>query len=404
MQRPQRTRIDGDQVAIPCLLMRGGSSRGPFFDASNLPTDIGTRDAVLLHVMGSPHPRQVDGVGGRHPLTSKVGIVGPSTETGVDLDFTFAQLQPEETSVNTKANCGNMLAAALPFALETGLIEAAGDETHALVRTTNTGLTTDITVQTPDDPDGERFVAYAGDTSIDGVHGTGSAIRQDFLDTAGSVADSLLPTGNVTDTIDLPGGTTLTVTCIDNGQPMVIVAAADLGLTGQESPIELEANDELVSTIESLRLIAAEHMGLGDVTHANYPKMTIASPGVDGADITTRSFIPHRVHESIGVLAAVTVATALCLHGSVAARAAGAAASSATTMPDDASRQSASLTIAVGHPSGSLDVAISLDEHGDVVRSGILRTARKIMAGEVFVPLSVWDPRGPDSTPTGDLA
>jgi 4-oxalomesaconate tautomerase len=415
----QRTWIDGDQVAIPCLLMRGGSSRGPFFDAADLPADTATRDAVLLHVMGSPHPLQVDGVGGRHPLTSKVGIVGLSTEAGVDLDFTFAQLQPEETSVNTKANCGNMLAAALPFALETNLVAPQGNTTHALVRTTNTGLVTDITVQTPKDSRGERFVAYEGATSIDGVNGTGSPIRQDFLDTAGSVASSLLPTGNLTDTVDLAGGKTLTVTCIDNGQPMVIIDAADLSLTGQETPADLEADDDLVNTIEALRLIAAQKMGLGDVANANYPKMTIVSPGVDGADISTRSFIPHRVHESIGVLAAVTVATALCLDGSVAATAArsagstatgnateepdhapsGTAESQGTTTPDGANRQSASRTIAVGHPSGSLDVAITLGTHGDVVRSGILRTARKIMAGEVFVPLSVWDPR--QTTTTG---
>jgi 4-oxalomesaconate tautomerase len=386
-------RIDGDQVAIPCLVMRGGSSRGPFFHAANLPTDTPTRDAVLLHVMGSPHPLQVDGVGGGHPLTSKVGIVGPSTQPGVDLDFAFAQLQPEETTVNTKANCGNMLAAVVPFAVETGLIRPVQDTTHALVRTTNTDLVTDIAIQTPQDPNGERFVAYSGTTRIDGVNGTGSPIRQDFLDTTGSVADSMLPTGHVVDEFRLSNGSTITATCIDNGQPLVIVDAADLGLTGREAPTDLEADEAVTTTIEDLRLVAAQKMGLGDVTHANYPKMTIVSPGTDGTDITTRSLIPHRVHESIGVLAAVTVATALCLDGSVAARTAG-----TDSLPDGVSRPSGSRTIVVGHPSGSLDVAITLDTHGDVVRSGILRTARKLMAGEVYVPLTVWDPRIPNTT------
>jgi 4-oxalomesaconate tautomerase len=379
--------------------MRGGSSRGPFFRAEDLPADTATRDAVLLQTMGSPHPLQVDGIGGGHPLTSKVGIVGPSTEEGVDLDFTFAQLQPEETSVNTKANCGNMLAAVLPFALETGLFPATGDETQATVRTTNTDLTTDITVQTPVNSAGERYVAYAGDTGIDGVTGTGSPIRQDFLDTAGSIAGSLLPTGHITDDFTLTDGTVVTATCIDNGQPLVIVDAADLGLSGQESPDDLETNTAFKDTIEDLRLIASKAMGLGDVTHANYPKMTVVSPGAEGTDIGTRSLIPHRVHESIGVLAAVTVATALCLDGSVAARVADAGSLPDTdSVPDGGSRQGGSRTISVGHPSGHLDVAIDLADDGSVERSGILRTARKLMASEVFVPLSVWDPRNPKPT------
>lgn len=380
--------VDGDQVAIPCLMMRGGSSRGPFFRAEDLPADTATRDAVLLHVMGSPHPLQVDGVGGGHPLTSKVGIVAPSAEAGVDLDFTFAQLQPNDSSVNTSANCGNMLAAALPFALETGLFTATGDTTRAVVRTTNTDLSADIEVLTSG-PD--HHVAYSGDTAIDGVPGTGSPIRQDFLDTAGSVADSMLPTGQVRDVFALPDGTRLEATCIDNGQPLVIVAASDLGLTGHESVEDLTENTGLKATLEDLRIVASERMGLGDVTHANYPKMTIVAPGGQDADcvlFTTRSFIPHRVHASIGVLAAVTAATAACLPGSVAADVAG----------NPAPNVGHSATVRVGHPSGSLDVSLTVDGEGTVIRSGILRTARKLMAGEVFVPLSTWDPREPDTT------
>lgn len=379
--------VEGDQVAIPCAFMRGGSSRGPFFLARDLPGDEATRDAVLLSVMGSPHPLQVDGLGGANPLTSKVGIVAPSAEHGVDLDFTFAQLQPEATTVQTTANCGNMLAAVVPFAVESGLIRATEDTTAAAVRTTNTGLVADIGIRTPPvdhgkEPaaEGRRYVATAGDTVVDGVPGTGSPVRIDFLDTAGSVADSLLPTGNTRDTLELGDGRRVEVTCIDNGQPLVIIAASSLERTGSETVAELSEDTALKATLEELRAAAADLMGLGDVSEKSYPKMTLVSAGTDGTALGTRSFIPHTVHASLGVLAAVTVATAACLKGTVAADVA--------VVPQGRHR-----TVTVGHPSGSLDVAMELDADGEVVRSGILRTARTLMTGACFVPLSVWDPR-----------
>jgi len=319
IQAPEksRPRLQGGQTAIPCWFMRGGTSRGPFFRAIDLPEDHTSRNAVLLAAMGSPDPRQIDGVGGATPLTSKDGIVAVSDRDDADLEFRFAQLQPDSDVVDLTSNCGNMLAAVLPFALEAGLIAAQGETTTARVLTLNTGLVAEITVPTPAGESG-RYVEYAGDARIDGVPGAAAPIHINFLDTAGSVCSSLLPTGNVRDRVDVPGVGQVEVTCIDNGQPLVIVSAAALGRTGYESTAALNEDQDLKSRLEILRLACGELMGLGDVTGRNYPKMTLVSPPAQGGAINTRSFIPHVCHDSIGVLAAVTAATACVIEGTVA--------------------------------------------------------------------------------------
>lgn len=376
-----RSRSRGNQLAIPCWFMRGGTSRGPFFRAADLPEDPAVRDAVLLAALGSPDPRQIDGLGGAHPLTSKAGIVGVSEREDVDLEFRFAQLQPDSDQVDTAANCGNMLAAVVPFAVEAGLLAPAGDTTTARVLTLNTGMVAEITVATPAGEDGTRYVEYAGEARIDGVPGTAAPVTIGFLDTAGSVAACLLPTGRVRDTIGLPGLEPVEVTCIDNGMPLVIVAATALGRTGAESPAALNADEELKAHLEALRLVCGELMGLGDVTGKNYPKMTLVAPPAHGGSIATRSFIPHVCHEAIGVLAAVTVATAAVLEGSVAHHLATVASGT-------------EVTVSVEHPTGEFSVALGLDpaEPGRVTRSALLRTARLIMAGDVYVPHHLWDP------------
>ena len=378
-----RARRNGDQTALPFALMRGGTSRGPFFLAADLPDDEHMRDQALLSVMGSPHPLQVDGIGGGHPLTSKAAIVGPSEADDVDLDFTFAQLQPDAATVQTTQNCGNMLAAVVPFAVETGLIEPTDDITDVVVRTTNTGLVSRISIHTPQ-MDGQRIVQYSGATEIAGVPGAASPVNIRFLNTAGSIADALLPTGNVTDVVTA-SGTEYTVTLIDNGQPLVLIKAEDLGVTGYESVAELSENHELQARVEELRLAAAAVMGLGDVTDASYPKMTLVAPPVAGGAISTRSFIPHSVHESIGVLAAVTVATALVMDGSVAASVGAAGSGSQQTVP-------------IEHPTGIFRALVDLNDDGAVVASGNTRTARLISRGELYVPRNVWDP---EDDPTG---
>jgi len=375
------------QTAIPCHFMRGGTSRGPFFVASDLPADIATRDRVLLAVMGSPDRRQIDGLGGANPLTSKVGIVSKSSTPGVAVDFLFAQLQPERDTVDTSPNCGNMLAAVLPFAIERGLVAVQGDSTTARVLTLNTGMQCDVTVQTC----GAR-VNYSGDARIDGVPGSAAPITINFLDTAGSVCSGLLPTGQVRDRITVTGDGlepfTLDVTCIDNGMPLVLFKASDVGRTGYESVAELNADDDLKRRIEALRLQVSLKMGLGDVSAKNYPKMTLIAAPRQGGSLCTRSFIPHVCHDAIGVLAAVTVGTACVLKGSVC--------DGVAQMPAGSSP-----TVSVEHPTGEFSVALGLDlaNPQSVTKAALLRTTRLIMRGEVMVPAHIWS--GPSAAITG---
>ena len=370
------THDHSDLVPVPCILMRGGTSRGPFFLESELPSDPALRDRFLLAAMGSPDKRQIDGLGGAHPLTSKVGIVRRSETPGVDLDFLFAQLQPDKDTVDTSPNCGNMLAAVLPFALERGLLPVRQGATTARVLTLNTGMQCDVTVQTP----GGRL-QYTGEARIDGVPGTAAPITIDFLDTAGSVCPSLLPSGRVLDRIDVPGAAPFAIeaTLIDNGMPMVLVRAADLGVTGYEDVADLNANTMLKAKLEALRLAVGPVMGLGDVTNKSYPKMCLVAAPRAGGSIATRCFIPHVCHEAIGVLAAVTVATACVLGDSVTAGIASVPAGLVKT-------------VSVEHPTGEFSVELELDKDNpqQVIRAALLRTARPIMRGEVLVSQDIW--------------
>jgi 4-oxalomesaconate tautomerase len=359
------------QTPIPCSLMRGGTSKGPFFLAKDLPPDVALRDRVLLAAMGSPDRRQIDGVGGADPLTCKVGIVSLSERAGIDLEFLFAQVSLDKPLVDTTPNCGNMLAAALPFAIEQGLIPAAGATTTARVLTVNTGMVAAITVETPG---GE--VTYEGDCVIEGVPGGHAPIAIDFLDIAGSVCASLLPTGRVRDIVEGIG-----LTCIDNGMPVVVAAAESFGKTGYETRDELNGDAELKARLESLRLKTGALMGLGDVSAKVVPKMTLVAPPRRGGAISTRTFIPHVCHASIGVLGAVSVATACVLPGS---------------MPHAMARlpEGDPMLVSIEHPSGEFtaELSVRMGADGPVVeRAALLRTARRLCSGSLFVPRSVWD-------------
>lgn len=354
---------------IPCWYMRGGTSKGPFFLASDLPADKALRDAVILQVMGSPDTRQIDGLGGATSLTSKVGVLSLPTDGAADLDFLFGQVGIDEASVDTTPNCGNMLAAALPAAIEAGLLRADDGHTTRRVRTVNTGVIAEITIDTP-----ARKPVYDGDAHIDGVPRPAAPVRCGFLDTEGSVSGSLLPTGNVRDTID-----GIDVTLIDNGMPVMIIAAEAVGISGYESRDELNANQALKARIEKLRLVAGPLMNLGDVTKKPIPKITLVARARAGGALCTRTFIPHDCHAAIGVLGAVTVATAAVLPGSVAYDA-------AETSAGD------TRTLSIEHPSGEFSVEVGME--GDrVVRAALLRTARLLMRGTVPVSPDTW--RGP---------
>lgn len=355
------------QTAIPCSLMRGGTSKGLFFLAEHLPEDQRMRDSILLAAMGSPDKRQIDGLGGAHPLSSKIAIVKASTHPDADVDYLFLQVSVDQPLVSDSQNCGNMLAGVGPFAIEQGLIAVTGDKTNVRIHMVNTGGIAIAEVQTP-----EGKVEYSGDARIDGVPGTSAPVLIEFLDIAGSSCGQLLPTGNLIDHID-----GVEVTCIDNGMPVVLIRAKDLGKTGYESPQELENDTQLKQRIENIRLQLGEAMNLGDVSQKTVPKMSlIAEPQHNGA-ITTRTFIPHRVHEAIGVLGAASVATACILPGTVAE-------SLATFKSDDAVH-----LLDVEHPTGFFSVEIELDNSStqpDIKRVALLRTARLLMRGEALIP------------------
>ncbi|MGF7238338.1 MAG: 4-oxalomesaconate tautomerase, partial [Frankia sp.] len=296
------------QRGIPASLMRGGTSKGLVFRAENLPSDSGERDAVLLAAMGSPDARQIDGVGGAHPLTSKVAVVRRSERPDADVDYLFLQVSLDRAEVSDNQNCGNMLAAVGPFAIEEGIVPATDDPTPVRIWMENTSSL--VVAHVPVEAGRPR---YDGTAHIDGVPGTHAPVPLDFLDIAGSTCGALLPTGAVSDVID-----DVRVTCIDNGMPVVCVGAADLGVTGYESPSELETNGELRAAVESIRLKAGSLMRLGDVAELTTPKICLLAAPQHGGAVSTRTFIPHRVHEAIGVFGAVSVATACLLPGSVA--------------------------------------------------------------------------------------
>jgi len=348
-------------MGIRCMWMRGGTSKGGYFLAEDLPQDTAARDALLLRVMGSPDLRQIDGMGGADPLTSKVAVVRKSEREGVDVDYLFLQVFVDRPIVTDAQNCGNILAGVGAFAIERGLVDAKDGETDVRIFMENTGQVAIATVSTP----GGR-VTYRGEAKIDGVPGTSAAVPIEFMDTAGSSCGALLPSGNEVDVID-----GIKVTMIDNGMPCVVMRAEDLGVTGYETPVELEANAELRQKVEAIRLKAGPIMNLGDVAEKSVPKMTLVAPAREGGAISTRTFIPHRAHSSIGVLGAVSVATACLLPNSPAAAIANVGSGQTRTL-------------AIEHPTGEMSVVATLDEAGGVKSAAILRTSRKLFDGIVF--------------------
>lgn len=349
---------------IRCMLMRGGTSKGPFFLASDLPQGNDARNDKIQRIMGSPDERQIDGLGGAHPLTSKVAIVSPSDRDGVDVNYLFLQVQPATGEISDSQNCGNMLAGVGPFSIERGLVDAVDGQTVVRVHLENSDSIAELIVQTPNGK-----VCYDGDARIDGVPGTHAPIIQSYFDTAGAQCGALLPTGNQIDLID-----GVEVTLIDNGMPSVILRATDLGLSGTEEPETLENSANLKTVLESIRLQAGRLMGLGDVTDKTIPKMCLISPPQRGGAINTRTFIPHRCHQAVGVLAAASDVAACLCPNSVAA--------SIADVPQESPAR-----VDVEHPSGALTIELEwqCNDQGElqVLRTGVIRTARKLMDGYV---------------------
>jgi 4-oxalomesaconate tautomerase len=350
------------QTRIPCLLMRGGTSKGAYFLASDLPEQQALRDRVLLAAMGSPDARQIDGIGGGDSLTSKVAIIKPSARADADVDYLFAQVLVDAPRVDYGQNCGNILAGVGPFAIERGLVAVQGDVTPVRIFMENTGQIAIAHVPTP-----KGAVSYAGEARIDGVPGYAAPLIVEFEDVAGSSCGALLPTGNAVDVFE-----GVEVTCVDNGMPVVLIRAEDLGLSGYESPEQLDANAPLKARIEKIRLQAGPRMNLGDVSQRNVPKICLVAPAQAGGALSTRTFIPHRCHTSIGVFGAVSVAVACLIEGSVPAGLA--------RIPAGDVKQ-----LSVEHPTGEFTVELRLQD-GELVGCGLMRTARLLFDGNVCVP------------------
>lgn len=361
------------QRAIPYMQLRGGSSKGVYFQASDLPADETVRNRVVIAAMegvGLGDPRQIDGLGGADSLTSKVAIVKLSQRENADLDYLFLQVVVGGGYVSAVQNCGNILAGVLPFAIESGLWEAQNGETTATIHMVNSGGLCEVTVQTPD-----GRVTYAGEATVDGVPGTAAPVVCNYLDVAGSATGALLPTGQVVDVIE-----GVAVTAVDNGMPVVVMKAADLGISGYETKADLDANEDLKARLERIRLAIGPMMNLGDVSQKTVPKMCLVSPPRNGGFVNTRTFIPHICHAAIGVLGAVSTATACLLPGSVA--------EGVGEMPGDGRT-----LLAIEHPSGQFSVDLDIVVEGDKVqvrKSGTLRTARLISKGEVYIPTGIW--------------
>jgi 4-oxalomesaconate tautomerase len=359
------------QIAIPCILMRGGTSKGPFFRLENLPSDKSALAQVLLSAMGSPDPRQIDGLGGSDTLTSKVAIVTPSTREGVDVDYHFAQVSVDRPFVDMEPPCGNMLSGVGPFAIETGIVKAAHGVTRVVIYDVNTGGTVEALIQTPG-----GMVRYDGDTAIDGVPGTAAEIRLNFMNIVGGKTGSMLPTSLVKQ--DIQG---VEVTLIDVAMPMMIVRADSVGKTGYETVAELDADSEFFKRMESIRREAGWLMGLGDVSDKVIPKMAIvAPPRRKDSALSARYFVPNKTHKAFAVTGAICVASCAALKGSVA--------ESVAQLPEGDDR-----IVWIEHPSGRVDVALSTRGEGanmQVLSGGAVRTARKLMAGEVYIPDTAW--------------
>lgn len=351
------------QTRIPCVMMRGGTSRGPYFLADDLPADTATRDAVLIAAMGSPHVLQVDGIGGGNTLTSKVAIVSRSAEPGVDVDYLFAQVAPDRLQVDTRPNCGNMLAGVGPFALDQGLVRATGEETLVRIRNKNTGALVEALVQTPG-----GAVEYEGEASIPGVPGTAAPIQMRFRHVAGAKTGKLFPSGNRTDIIQ-----GVACSLVDCAMPTMMIRAADVGVDAGCAPAVIDGDKALMARLESIRREAGLRMGLGDVSDSVVPKIALLGPSTE-ATLTARYLTPLAVHKAMAVTGGICIATAARIPGTVA---------------HDVATPGGS-PVAIAHPSGVLDVALELAGEDDVAWAGVLRTARRIFEGNLLVPGRIW--------------
>ncbi len=364
------------QTGIPYLFLRGGSSRAPYFNRADLPEDEATLSKVLIAAIGSGHALNIDGIGGGNAVTTKVAMLSKSSDEWADVDYFFAQVSVEDCKVDYKPTCGNIMVGVGPAAIEMGLIKTTGDETLVRIRAVNTGAKVCATVQTPD-----QCVNYAGDTPVDGVPGTAAPISLDFHQVSGSSTGSLLPTGEACNTVD-----GIPVSCVDFAMPMVLARAEDFGLTGYETRVDLDANKEFFKRMEQVRLKAGVLMGMGDCSQSVTPKFGLVSkPQSATATLSTRYFMPWSTHPTLAVTGSQCLSASAFIPGTVT--------EGVVTRHWENDLTQSPVTLQLEHPLGQMKVVMRFEEEdGKVtpVSAGVIRTARKLAEGKVFVPVDVW--------------
>ncbi|MGI9373584.1 MAG: 4-oxalomesaconate tautomerase [Hyphomicrobiales bacterium] len=358
------------QTPIPCVFMRGGTSRGPYFNRADLPDDRSKLAEVLIAAVGAGHPLNIDGIGGGAAVTTKVAMLSPSEKEDVDVDYFFAQVSVEEREVDFSPTCGNILAGVGPAALEMGIVEPTGNKTEVRIHSVNTGADVTAVVETPN-----GAVKYEGDARIDGVPGTAAPITLNFKNVAGSRTGAMFPTQSPLETIQ-----GVDVTLIDVAMPMCIARAEDFGLTGYETQAELDANKALFEKFEPIRIEAGERMGLGDVTKSVVPKFAVLAPAKNDGSVCARYFMPWKCHPSMAATGGICIASCVSAPGTIAAN-----------IADPSERGPIAITIE--HPMGQMEINLAFDNDGgqfNLHSAGVLRTARKVMEGNLFIPSSVW--------------
>ncbi len=357
------------QTAIPYIFMRGGTSKGPYFLRSDLPEDLDTLAEVLIAALGSGQSLNIDGIGGGAAVTTKVAMLSVSEDDWADIDYFFAQVAVEEKLVDFKPTCGNILSGVAPAAIEMGLFKPQGDETEMRIRAVNTGARVVARIQTPGGKP-----TYVGDTGIAGVPGQAAPVQLSFMGVVGSATGAFLPTGNLRDTVQ-----GVELTCMDVAMPMAIARAADFGLTGYESAEELDADRTFFDRMESVRIEAGKRMGMGDVSRSVTPKFGLIAPAREGGTIAVRYFMPWKTHPTMAVTGAQCMASCALTPGTVA----DGILDRPATSPAE---------VILEHASGKIDVLVDFDtEQGFTVdAAGLVRTARKLADGHVYVPQAVW--------------
>ena len=350
-----------DLIRIPCVMMRGGTSKGPFFLSRDLPADPVERDRLLIEIMGSGHPLQIDGLGGGNSLTSKVAIVGPSSRPEADVDYLFAQVKVLERSVDTAPNCGNMLSAVGPFAIEAGLVLPTGDETVIKVHNVNTGKIIDARIQTPG-----GAIAYQGEAAIDGVPGKAAPVYLAFRDAIGAKTGRLLPSGKATDVI-----LGLEVTLLDGATPVVIITAEDMGYSGSEPAAAFDAATDFMARLEEIRREAGRLMGMGDVSQSVLPKPVLIGAPANGGDLTVRYFTPANCHTALATTGAVSLGLAATIPTGLVGR----------RFPE----LSLPATLAFEHPTGELRVRVEKAIGDNSPTVSVMRTTRRLFEGAALV-------------------